>query len=57
MSKSFGVETFIKRSIMTALCFGVCTLAAFAQGDRPQVNRDPDRVRFITSDIDNFWRA
>ena len=47
---------------MTALCFGVCGFgvcasAAFALGEGPQVNRDPDRVRFITSDMDNFWRA
>lgn len=34
-----------------------CSLPVFAQGTAPQVNRDPDKVRFVTSDIDNFWRA
>lgn len=41
------------------LAFGVlvgfCSLPALAQ--RTEMNRDPEKVRFVTSDIDNFWRA
>jgi hypothetical protein len=29
----------------------------FAQKEDRQVNRDPARSKFVTSDIDNFWRA
>ena len=29
---------------------------SFAQSG-PQLNRDPATVKFVTSDIDNFWRA
>ncbi|HEY0098802.1 MAG TPA: DUF2268 domain-containing putative Zn-dependent protease [Pyrinomonadaceae bacterium] len=32
-------------------------MSAFAQGSKPTVNRDPEKVKFVTSDIDNFWRA
>src|SRR5687768_8438197 len=30
--------------------------SGFAQSDAP-LNRDPKTVKFVTSDIDNFWRA
>src|SRR5215204_4493484 len=32
----------------------LCFSSAFAQVG---VNADPDKAKFVTSDIDNFWRA
>jgi hypothetical protein len=43
----------MKKLILIALCFIVFPLSVFAQ----KVNDDPKKARFITSDIDNFWRA
>ena len=34
----------------------LCGLSVFAQ-TAAQLNRDPKTVKFVTSDIDNFWRA
>lgn len=48
---------FIKIIIRTVLCFVLCALTAFAQTSESQVNRDPNQAKFVTSDIDNFWRA
>jgi hypothetical protein len=48
---------YIKRLLATACCFAVCALTAFAQASEPRVNRDPEKVKFVTSDINNFWRA
>lgn len=46
------------RNIITAACFiAACTLTAFAQESKPLVNHDPDKVKFVTSDINNFWHA
>lgn len=50
------------RLFSVALCLLICAAATatnvFAQaGDAGAVNRDPDKARFVTSDIDNFWRA
>ena len=47
----------MNRLATATLCFVICTLTAFAQTAGPRVNRDPDKVKFVTSDIDNFWRA
>lgn len=47
----------IKIIIPTVLCFVLCALTASAQTSVPQVNRDPNQAKFVTSDIDNFWRA
>ncbi|HKY43236.1 MAG TPA: hypothetical protein VJM50_09080 [Pyrinomonadaceae bacterium] len=33
----------------------VATMAVAQSG--PQLNRDPEMVKFVTSDIENFWRA
>jgi hypothetical protein len=43
--------------ITVAYCLAVCTLTAYAQESRPTVNHDPERVKFVTSDINNFWHA
>ncbi|HYP27622.1 MAG TPA: DUF2268 domain-containing putative Zn-dependent protease [Blastocatellia bacterium] len=43
--------------VRSALYIVLCALPAAAQTGGPQVNRDPQKVRFITEDIDNFWRA
>jgi hypothetical protein len=47
----------MRRFIKSVLCLVACAVAASAQTAGPQVNRDPDKVKFVTSDIDNFWRA
>ncbi len=47
----------MERLAAIVVCFVVCALAAVAQTGEPQVNRDPNKVKFVTSDIDNFWRA
>ena len=46
------------RSLAAALCLAACAVHARAQAaGAPRVNRDPEKVRFVTSDIPNFWRA
>jgi len=45
----------MKQLITTALCFVVGVLSVSAQ--TPKVNDDPKKAKFVTSDIDNFWRA
>jgi hypothetical protein len=45
----------MKQLIKTALFFVVCALTVAAQA--PKVNDDPKQAQFVTSDIDNFWRA
>ena len=47
----------IKNLIATACCLVACAITTFAQAGETPVNRDPSKVRFVTSDIDNFWRA
>lgn len=44
----------MKRFVKIILCFAVCALNAAAQMG---VNADPERAKFVTSDIENFWRA
>jgi hypothetical protein len=44
------------RSIAITLCILFTTAIALAQSS-PQLNRDPEAVKFVTSDIENFWRA
>ena len=44
------------RTIPLTLCILFLSLTSFAQSGA-QLNRDPEAVKFITSDIDNFWRA
>ncbi len=47
----------MKRLVMAALAIAACAFASTAQTSEPQVNRDPEKARLVTSDIDNFWRA
>jgi hypothetical protein len=42
---------------MVALWLLFFSSSAVAQTAERSVNRDPDKARFVTSDIDNFWRA
>jgi len=46
----------LKLVITVIILIGICSIWAKAQGTQ-DMNRDPETVRFITSDIDNFWRA
>ena len=48
---------FTRNFIAAALCIVACASAALAQAGAPPVNHDPEKVKFVTSDIDNFWRA
>ena len=45
-----------KRIVAFAILIVVCSFAAIAQ-ETSDMNRDPEKVKFVTSDIDNFWRA
>jgi len=47
----------MKRLVIIALCFTACALTVFAQIDKTQVSADPNKAKFVTSDINNFWRA
>ena len=47
----------MSRLIAITLYFALCALTAFSQTSGPPVNRDPDKAKLVTSDIDNFWRA
>ena len=47
----------MKQFATIVLCFVACVLNASAQTGEPRVNRDPKKAKFVTSDIDNFWRA
>lgn len=51
------MKMYIRNIIRTACCLVACALTVFAQANEPTVNRDPGRVKFVTSDIANFWRA
>ena len=47
----------MKRILFAFLFITILSFAAFAQSNALQINRDPEKVNFVTSDIDNFWRA
>ncbi|HEX8286686.1 MAG TPA: DUF2268 domain-containing putative Zn-dependent protease [Pyrinomonadaceae bacterium] len=47
----------MKRLVTTALYFVVCAMTIFAQINETKLNTDPNKTKFVTSDIDNFWRA
>src|SRR5918912_187453 len=51
------METIIKRLVTISLCFTLYGISIFAQTQSPHVNSNPDKAKFVTSDIDNFWRA
>lgn len=42
----------MKKIVTTVFICFACALTAFAQ-----TNADPNKAKFVTSDIDNFWRA
>jgi hypothetical protein len=44
------------RNIAITICILVISTVCLAQSG-PTLNRDPAAVKFVTSDIDNFWRA
>ena len=44
------------RTIALTLCI-LFTPAMAVDQSGPQLNRNPEAVKFVTSDIDNFWRA
>src|SRR5215203_3425363 len=43
-------------TIALTICIPFVSSTALAQS-APQLNRDPAMVKFVTSDIENFWRA
>jgi len=45
----------MRQITVIVLCFAACAFSVFAQGAK--VNADPTKAKFVTSDIDNFWRA
>src|SRR5215213_9461909 len=44
------------RTIVLTICILFISTTSIGQSG-PQLNRDPATVKFITSDIENFWRA
>jgi hypothetical protein len=50
---------FTRNSALFAvlLSFSVCVCKAQDAADRAKMNHDPNAVKLVTSDIDNFWRA
>lgn len=51
------MKRFMKRFIVAVFCLALCGQISFGQKAERQVNSDPNKAMFITSDIDNFWRA
>ena len=51
------MKIYIRNFLAIACCLAACALTAIGQTNAPPVNRDPNKVKFVTSDIDNFWRA
>lgn len=51
------MKRIIKRFIVSIVCFVICGLTIQAQTSSAPTNSDPNKARFVTSDIDNFWRA
>ena len=47
----------MKRLFVAVLFLLACAPSAAAQAERPGVNGDPERARFVTTDVDHFWRA
>lgn len=46
----------VPRTIVLTICILFISTVSLAQSG-PQLNHDPATVKFVTSDIDNFWRA
>ena len=49
-SSTNPMRTFFRATILVAFCIS-------SLSGQTQLNRDPKTVKFVTSDIDNFWRA
>lgn len=47
----------IRSLAITMLLLALRAFPAPVQDAQPPVNRDPERTRFVTYDIDRFWRA
>ena len=47
---------YMTRITAVAVCILFTATMSMAQSG-PALNRDPEKVKFVTSDIDNFWRA
>ena len=48
---------FVKNFVAVVFWLAVSGSTVFPSTDDARVNRDPNKARFVTSDIDNFWRA
>ena len=46
----------LPRAIALTICILFTSTMSIAQSG-PKLNRDPEMVKFVTSDIENFWRA
>src|SRR5215208_1690194 len=49
-------STNMTRTVALTICLLLIPATAIAQSAAP-LNRDPEAVKFVTSDIENFWRA
>lgn len=47
----------MKRLTIITLFFLICASTVFAQTENRHLNSVPEKAGFVTSDIDNFWRA
>ena len=47
----------MKRLTIITFFFLICASIIFAQTENRHLNSDPEKAGFVTSDIDNFWRA
>jgi hypothetical protein len=47
----------MKQLVKIILYLAFCAPGVFAQTDGRRLNSDPDKVKFVTSDINNFWGA
>src|SRR3954454_18311615 len=43
--------------VTAAFAFTIILFSQFPVSGQQGVNSDPDKAKFVTSDIDNFWRA
>ncbi len=53
-NKTINMKTIMKLLLTTALCFVACALTVFAQTGKPEINSDPNKAKFVSSDINNF---
>src|ERR1044072_7737077 len=55
-TRVFFLPMNIPRIIALTICIFFISTVSIAQSS-PQLNREPATVKFVTSDIGNFWRA